>query len=187
VSESLSYLRSDNTITKEPEHGTATIDVSEHFPNFSKDNVRAKCNDKKVRGPVLLYKAATGYVGTDTLEVLSISSKWIRNRVRPHDQDNRGEETMMTWIKIVCVLSFALLFVRVVSAEAQTRIYDARGNSIGTAAPQGQGSIRYYDPRGNSLGTSSTTPGETTTFYGPSGNVTGRASGPAFSGNPPNR
>jgi hypothetical protein len=39
---------SDNTITKEPEHGTATIDVSEHFPNFSKDNIRAKCNEKAV-------------------------------------------------------------------------------------------------------------------------------------------
>jgi hypothetical protein len=73
VSESLSYLRSDNTITKEPEPGTATIDVSEHFPNFSKDNVRAKCNDKKVRGPVLLYKAATGYVGTDTLDMRDIA------------------------------------------------------------------------------------------------------------------
>jgi hypothetical protein len=74
ISPNCTVLESDNTITKEPEHGTATIDVSEHFPNFSKDNVRAKCNDKKVRGPVLLYKAATGYVGTDTLEVLSIGS-----------------------------------------------------------------------------------------------------------------
>jgi YD repeat-containing protein len=37
-------------------------------------------------------------------------------------------------------------------AEPQTRRYDARGNSIGTAVPQGQGSTRYYDAQGRSLG-----------------------------------
>jgi YD repeat-containing protein len=49
-------------------------------------------------------------------------------------------------------------------AEEQTRLYDARGNSIATAAPQGNGSVRYYDARGNSLGTSATT-GGVTRFY----------------------
>jgi hypothetical protein len=42
---------------------------------------------------------------------------------------------MMTWIKIVCVLSFALLFVRVVSAEAGGgrglgRVTDGRDPSL---------------------------------------------------------
>jgi YD repeat-containing protein len=69
------------------------------------------------------------------------------------------------------------------SAEPQTRFYDARGNSIGTAVPQGEGSTRYYDAGGRSLGTSTTMPGGgTRTFYGPSGNVTGRASSPPFHG-----
>jgi hypothetical protein len=48
---------------------------------------------------------------------------------------------------------------------------------VGTAAPQGNGTVRYYDSRGNSLGTSTTT-GGTTTFYDSGGNVTGRAIGP---------
>jgi hypothetical protein len=37
-------------ITKEPEHGTALIEDVEHFPNFSKDNPRFKCTEKKIRG-----------------------------------------------------------------------------------------------------------------------------------------
>jgi hypothetical protein len=63
-------------------------------------------------------------------------------------------------------------------AEPQTRFYGPDGRSLGTAVPQGQGSIRYYDSRGNSTGTSSTS-GGTTTFYAPGGNVTGRATAPA--------
>jgi hypothetical protein len=39
-------------------------------------------------------------------------------------------------------------------AEPQTRFYDSQGRSVGTAVPQGSGSVRYYDSRGNSLGTS---------------------------------
>jgi YD repeat-containing protein len=69
------------------------------------------------------------------------------------------------------VLALAIIDAR---AEEQTRFYDARGNSIGTAVPQGEGSVRYYDARGKSLGTSTTT-GRSTTFYGPRANVTGHA------------
>ena len=57
------------TITKEPEHGSATIDSAEGFPTYPKDNVRSKCNGKKVKGHVLNYKAAVGYVGNDVFEV----------------------------------------------------------------------------------------------------------------------
>jgi CheY-like chemotaxis protein len=66
-------LDADHTVTKEPEHGTVTIDIIEHHTNFSKDSARAKCNEKKVRGHVLQYKANAGYAGTDAFEVLSIS------------------------------------------------------------------------------------------------------------------
>jgi YD repeat-containing protein len=69
---------------------------------------------------------------------------------------------------IICALGI----VATPALAQQTRVYDANGRSIGTAAPQGQGSTRYYDSRGKSLGTSTTT-GNTTTFYGPGGNVTG--------------
>jgi hypothetical protein len=47
----------------------------ERFPSFPKDSSQAKnCNKKKVRMPALFYRAAVGYAGTDTLEVLSINS-----------------------------------------------------------------------------------------------------------------
>jgi hypothetical protein len=74
------------------------------------------------------------------------------------------------------IYAFGVVLVR---AEPQTRFYDARGNSIGTATPQSDGSVRYRDAGGNSIGTSTTAPGGTTTFYGPGGNVTGRAVGPS--------
>jgi hypothetical protein len=63
---------SDHEVTKEPEHGTVTIEVVEHHTNFAKDSPRAKCNEKKVRGHVISYKANAGYAGTDAFEVMSI-------------------------------------------------------------------------------------------------------------------
>jgi hypothetical protein len=81
----------------------------------------------------------------------------------------------LTMVELALAASFG---ARPALAQQQTRVYDANGRSIGTAAPQGQGSVRYYDRRGNSLGTSTTTNG-TTTFYGSSGSVTGRTVGPA--------
>jgi hypothetical protein len=72
----------DTVITKEPEHGTAVIEMIEHFPSYSKDNVRSKCNEKRMRMPALIYKGAVGYVGADTLEVLSISSNGLANLFR---------------------------------------------------------------------------------------------------------
>ena len=58
------------TITKEPQHGSATIDSAEVFTHYAKDNVRSKCNDKKVKGKVLNYKPAVGYAGDDVFEVM---------------------------------------------------------------------------------------------------------------------
>jgi hypothetical protein len=85
---------------------------------------------------------------------------------------------ILTTITAVVLLLLGLSLHRA-NAEEQTRFYDSRGNSIGTAAPQGAGSVRYFDSRGNSLGTTTTTPGGTTTFYDSRGSVTGHASGPA--------
>ena len=53
-------------ITKEPQHGSATINSAEVFPHYAKDNV----NDKKVKGKVLNYKPAVGYAGDDVFEVM---------------------------------------------------------------------------------------------------------------------
>jgi len=67
-------------------------------------------------------------------------------------------------------------------AEEQTRIYDVRGNSIGTATREDDGTVRFRDARGSTTGTSTTTPGGGTTFYDPRGSVTGRDFGPCPAG-----
>jgi hypothetical protein len=85
-------------------------------------------------------------------------------------------------VAIVTITMVALaLFVGHARSEPQTRLYDSRGNSIGTAVPQSDGSVRYYDSRGSSTGTSTTTPSGTT-YYSPLGSVTGKAVGPAGNG-----
>jgi hypothetical protein len=93
-------------------------------------------------------------------------------------RQSNSTETERTPMKLVTTITLALaLSIAPAFAEQQTRFYGPDGKSIGTAVPQGQGSVRYYDARGNSMGVS-TTAGGTTTFYGPGGNVTGRASMP---------
>ena len=84
---------------------------------------------------------------------------------------------------VILAAAIAVMVVTVYAARAeeQIRVYDSRGNSIGTATPQGDSSIRYRDAGGNSIGTSTTT-GNTTTFYGLGGNVTGKTVGPAGNG-----
>jgi hypothetical protein len=72
------------------------------------------------------------------------------------------------------ILAFVLVLAAATAARSgeQTRFYGPDGKSIGTAVPQGEGSIRYYDSGGNSLGTSTTT-GNTTKFYDARGRPTG--------------
>jgi hypothetical protein len=72
----------DTVITKDPDHGRAAIETIEHFPSYSKDNVRSKCDEKRIRMPALIYKAAVGYAGTDTFEVLSLSPNGLANLFR---------------------------------------------------------------------------------------------------------
>ena len=72
---------------------------------------------------------------------------------------------------IVVLFLILLLAYSHAGEREQTRVYDARGNSVGTIVPQGDGSTRFYDARGNSTGTSTTT-GNTTRYYSPLGNHT---------------
>jgi hypothetical protein len=57
-------------VTKNPEHGSAETINTMNFPSYSKENIRAKCNQHKVKGIQINYKSADKYVGNDELELL---------------------------------------------------------------------------------------------------------------------
>ena len=57
------------------------------------------------------------------------------------------------------LVAAAVLAAATPALAQQTRFYDSRGNSLGTASTSASGQTRYYDSRGNSLGTSSTSGG----------------------------
>jgi len=59
-------------VTKQPEHGSTETIATTNYPNYPKENVRAKCNEHKVRGVQINYKPAEKYVGGDELDLLVI-------------------------------------------------------------------------------------------------------------------
>ena len=58
----------DIRVTKQTEHGSVEIASATRFPNFTKENIRARCNSHKVRG--MQVKSAEKNVGDDTLDLL---------------------------------------------------------------------------------------------------------------------
>jgi hypothetical protein len=90
ILENLVYLNPDCTpaegteaiITKPPEYGSVAIETREGFTTFGKDDARSKCNEKKMRMPMLVYRAAAGRAETDTLEVTSIGSNGAATLLR---------------------------------------------------------------------------------------------------------
>src|SRR5262245_4682723 len=91
------------------------------------------------------------------------------------NRNSKMKKTVRDRAIIGTTVSLLALCVTLARSEEQTRFYGLDGKSIGTAVPQGNGSMRYYDSRGNSLGTSTTT-GNTTRFYDARGHSTGSAS-----------
>jgi YD repeat-containing protein len=85
---------------------------------------------------------------------------------------NTEKVTMNTLLNSFMGIGLLLLGLVSTAHAGQVRFYDARGNSLGTAVPYGNGSARYYDARGRSLGTS-TTSGGTTRFYNAGGRSLG--------------
>jgi hypothetical protein len=70
----------DIAITKPPEYGSAVLETKESFPTYVKDNVRSKCNEKKMRVPAVIYKAPRN-AGTDMFEARAIDMLgyvWLR-------------------------------------------------------------------------------------------------------------
>jgi len=57
-------------VTKQPEHGTVETTVSTDYVHFSKENIRSKYNQHKVKGMLVNYKAAEKYTGNDAFDLL---------------------------------------------------------------------------------------------------------------------
>jgi len=57
-------------VTKQPEHGTVETTATTLFPGYPKENIRSKCNQHKVKGMQVNYKAAEKYTGNDELDLL---------------------------------------------------------------------------------------------------------------------
>ena len=57
-------------VTKQPEHGTVETTTSTDYTYFPKENIRSKCNQHKVKGTLVNYKAAEKYSGKDELDLL---------------------------------------------------------------------------------------------------------------------
>jgi hypothetical protein len=59
-------------VTKQPEHGTVETVATTDYTYFPKENIRSKCNQHKVKGMLVNYKAAEKYSGKDELDLLII-------------------------------------------------------------------------------------------------------------------
>src|ERR1700741_893873 len=57
-------------VTKQPEHGTVETVVTAEYAHYPKENIRAKCNQHKVKGTLVNYKAAEKYTGNDEFDLL---------------------------------------------------------------------------------------------------------------------
>ena len=82
-----------------PSGGTIEARHVRDYPNFPTSNVRAKCDTRKVPVTEVLYRAAPGFVGTDTViyEVVFPRGQLIRYQrrivVRPGAQATAGSDT----------------------------------------------------------------------------------------------
>ena len=59
-------------VTKQPEHGTVDTVGTTEYAHYPKENTRSKCNQHKVKGMLVNYKAAEKYTGNDEFDLLII-------------------------------------------------------------------------------------------------------------------
>jgi hypothetical protein len=82
----------------------------------------------------------------------------------------------MTRLLIAAVMIAATTAAHAGAAGEQSRFYDSRGNSVGSATTDSQGTTTFRDSRGSTTGTATFSPGSGTVFRDSRGNVTGRSS-----------
>jgi hypothetical protein len=56
-------------VTKQAEHGTVETVATSDYPHFPKENIRSRCNQHKVKGTLVNYKAEK-YTGNDQFDLL---------------------------------------------------------------------------------------------------------------------
>jgi hypothetical protein len=84
----------------------------------------------------------------------------------------------MTKILTAIFLLFVQPVVTVQAADPQTTFRDSSGRTIGTATPQGDGTVKFRDAQGRTTGTATTSPTGETVYRDAGGNVTGRSTAP---------
>jgi hypothetical protein len=57
-------------VTKQPERGTVETAVKTEYVHYPKENIRSKCNQHRVKGVLVNYKAAEKYTGSDEFDLL---------------------------------------------------------------------------------------------------------------------
>ena len=57
-------------VSKQPEHGTVETVARTDYAYYPKENIRSKCNEHKVKGILVNYKAAEKYTGSDEFDLL---------------------------------------------------------------------------------------------------------------------
>jgi hypothetical protein len=57
-------------VTKQPEHGTVETVARTDYVHYPKESIRSKCNQQKVKGTLVNYKAAEKYTGNDEFDLL---------------------------------------------------------------------------------------------------------------------
>ncbi|WP_145980783.1 hypothetical protein [Magnetospirillum sp. ME-1] len=69
------------TVVTEPEHGQVIVENGEAYPDFDKDNVRVRCNDRKVPAVLIFYQSEAGFTGADrmVLDTVMASGMFYRH------------------------------------------------------------------------------------------------------------
>jgi hypothetical protein len=62
-------------VTKQSEHGTVETIATTDYAYYRKENIRSKCNQHKVKGTLVNYKAAEKYTGNDEFDLLILYPK----------------------------------------------------------------------------------------------------------------
>jgi hypothetical protein len=57
-------------VAKQPEQGKVETVATTEYAHFSKENIRSKCNQHKVKGTLVNYKAPEKYTGNDEFDLL---------------------------------------------------------------------------------------------------------------------